>query len=405
MRAFSYLLNIPKKYFFASRDLQLLYYERVVRDLVNKLAFFFFPIYLFQLGSRLLPSSFMLTQWQAGLITLGGYFILSKLLVSLLVIPLGKATSKIGYQRALVYSYIFRMLSFLMLFLSVKFPVFVLGAVISEAVQVALYWPSYHTLLANNSLKKNLGSNLGAIQVLLLLVGAVTPAVSGILNTQLGFQFVFFLGLLGGTISLCLVLLVSDSCDFESVSLTELKTWLREKRYERFTIAIAGRYFYDVMLFIWPFYLFTLFGTVERVGFIATIALFLALIVTVISTFKLDSLKSRTPFKISGVTIALTWFLRTQLFTFWGVALADALDRISGNYHWLYFDTIWYKRGKGSQAHSYFVYHELLQSVVICIIWLIVLAILLTVGNWKILFIIAGLGAMATLLLREKSNE
>ncbi len=148
-----------------------------------------------------------------------------------------------------------------------------------------------------------------------------------------------------------------------------------------------------------------MFGTVERVGFIATIALFLALVVTVISTFKLDSLKSRTPFKISGVTIAITWFLRTQLFSFWGVALADTLDRVSGNYHWLYFDTIWYKRGKGSQAHSFFVYHELLQDLAVCIIWLLILGILLTTGNWQILFILAGLGAMTTLLLRDKSSE
>ena len=405
MRSFAYLASIPKKYFFASRDLKLLYYERVIRDLVNKLAFFFFPIYLFQLGTNLLPSSLALTQWQAGLLTLAGYFILSKLLVVMLVIPIGKLTSKIGYQRALAYSYIFRLISFLGLFLSVSFPAAVFISIATEAIQVAFYWPSYHTLLANNSLKKNLGSNLGGLQVLLLLIGAVTPAISGILNTQLGFQFVFFLGILGAMASFCLILLISDSCDLDTVSFSELKEWLGEKRYERLTTAIAGRYVYDVVLFIWPFYLFTLFGSVERVGILATLSLFLALIVSIISTFKLDSLKSRTPYKISGVTIALTWFLRTQLFSVWGVALADALDRVSSNYHWLFFDTIWYKRGKGSQAHSFFVYHELLQNLAVCIIWMVILAVLLISGNWKILFILSGLGVLATLMLKEKGSD
>lgn len=405
MRSLAHLLNLPKKYFFSSRDLQLLYYERVIRDLVNKLVFFFFPIYLFQLGTRLLPSSLMLTQWQAGILTLAGYFILSKLLIVCLVIPVGKITSQIGYQRSLVYSYIFRLLSFLSLFLSVIFPMAIFVSIVMEALQVALYWPAYHTLLANNSLKKELGSNLGALQILLLLIGAITPAISGLLNTQVGFQFVFFLGLAGVTLSLCVVLLISDSCDLDTVSFQEFKNWLSEKSYERFSLAIIGRYFYDIMLFIWPFYLFTLFGTVERVGFLATIALFLALIITVVSTFKLDSLTSRTPFKITGVTIALTWLLRTQIFSFWGVALADTLDRVSGNYHWLFFDTLWYKRGKGSQAHSFFVYHELIQALAMAVFWLLVLLVLLTSGNWKLLFIMAGFGAMATLLLREKLSD
>ncbi len=239
----------------------------------------------------------------------------------------------------------------------------------------------------------------------MLLIGAVTPAISGILNTQLGFQFVFFLGILGAMASFCLILLISDSCDLDTVSFSELKEWLGEKRYERLTTAIAGRYVYDVVLFIWPFYLFTLFGSVERVGILATLSLFLALIVSIISTFKLDSLKSRTPYKISGVTIALTWFLRTQLFSVWGVALADALDRVSSNYHWLFFDTIWYKRGKGAQAHSFFVYHELLLSLAVCIIWIVILAVLLISGNWKILFILSGLGVLATLMLKEKGSD
>lgn len=402
MRSISHLLNFPKQRLLVSRDLNLLFYERVIRDLVNKLVFFFFPIYLFQLGSRLIPEKFNLTQWQAGMITLAGFFIVSKLLIMLLAIPVGKITSKIGYQRSLVYSYIFRLLSFLFLFLSVISPVLLLASIFMEALQVVLYWPAYHTLLAKNSPKRTIGTSLGTLQFILLLVGAIMPAISGILNAQIGFQFIFILGLMGLALNLCIVLLISDSCDMDKVSFQEFRAWLGEKRYERFSLAIIGRYFYDIMLFIWPFYLFILFGTVERVGFFATIALFLALIVTVVSTFNLDYQKNRLPFKITGISIAFTWLLRTQITSFWGLALADTLDKVSGNYHWLYFDTIWYKRGKGNQAHSFFVYHELLQALAMAVFWLVVLVVMLKTSSFNALFILSALGVVATLLIKEK---
>lgn len=402
MRSISHLVSLPKSYFGATRDLKILYYDRVIRDLVNKLVFFFFPIYLFDLGKAMLADRFAIPTWQAGISVLAGYYILYRFLVMILVIPIGRLTTKTGYQRALIYSYVVRMVSFLFFFLSVRYPQ-VLGVnIVLEAIQVSLYWPAYHTLLAKNTLKKKMGSQLGVAQVLLLLAGVMAPAISGLLNTELGFQFIFFVGLVGTAASLCVVLLLGQKPDSDIVSWPELVSWLKERRYERFTIAISGRYIYDTILYLWPLYLFILFGTVERVGFIASIALFLALIVTVIATVKLDAAKKSTSFRVSGTTIALTWLFRTQVFSIWGIALADAVDKVSSNYHWLSFDMTWYKRGKGSQAHSYFVYHELLQSLALVLIWLVVLVILLTTGSWQALFVIAGIGTLLTLLLREK---
>lgn len=402
MRSISYLLAVSKHYFTTSRDLTLLYYEKVIRDLVNKLVFFFFPIYLFEVGSRSLTQFLPLNDWQSGIVALGGYYVLTRLLMVAIIIPIGAITARAGYQRALFYSYVFRACSFLGLFLSVLNPLFLIAVIVFEAIQQSFYWPSYWTLLARNTHKKTMGANLGAIQIGLLTLGAVTPAISGILNSELGFQIIFFLGTVGTVASMCLVLLLSATCDFDTVSWAELKQWLSERRYARLSLAVTGRYVYDVMVYLWPLYLFFLFGTVERVGFVATMALFLALVVTVFATVKLDSLKSRAPFKISGISIALSWFLRTQVFTFWSAALVDALDKISGNYHWLYFDVTLFKRSKGSQAHSFFVYHELLLSVVMAITWLLVVLALVLTGSWQLLFVITGIGVLLTLLVKEK---
>ena len=118
MRSISHLVSLPKSYFGATRDLKILYYDRVIRDLVNKLVFFFFPIYLFDLGKAMLADRFAIPTWQAGISVLAGYYILYRFLVMILVIPIGRLTTKTGYQRALIYSYVVRMVSFLFFFLS-----------------------------------------------------------------------------------------------------------------------------------------------------------------------------------------------------------------------------------------------------------------------------------------------
>lgn len=404
MRNISHLLSLLKMYFASTRDLRLLYYERVVRDLVNKLAFFFFPIYLFELGKRLLPQFISVTDWQAGLLALAGFFFIYRILVAIIVIPVGKLVSIIGYQRALVYSYVIRILSFLGMFVSVYYPIVIVFSIIMEAIQVSLYWPSFHTLLTKYSVKKHFGSSLGVLQVLLLILGAITPALSGMLNSAFGFQLVFLLGIIGAVISLCLMMMLSDSCDFDKVSFTELKEWLQEERYEKLLLAMNGRLIVEIIHYLWPLYLFILFGTIERVGFLSTLSLFLALIVTVIATVKIDSAKSRVPYIISGSTISLAWLLRTQVLSFWSIALVDAIDRISSNYHWLFYDMTWYKRAKGSQAHSFFVYHELLQNVAMSVIWLMVVLILLLFSNWQLLFVIASAGVLFTLIIKEKKQ-
>lgn len=122
MPHFSHHLHLPFFNLFSERDLRLLYYNRVLRDLVTKLAFFFIPIYLYQLGGRIIPDRFGLSTFEQGFLLIASFIIVQRVGVAILVIPLNRIGSAIGYQRSLVLSYAFRVAQFAMLFVSTWFP-------------------------------------------------------------------------------------------------------------------------------------------------------------------------------------------------------------------------------------------------------------------------------------------
>lgn len=402
MPHFSHHLHLPFFNLFSERDLRLLYYNRVLRDLVTKLAFFFIPIYLYQLGGRIIPDRFGLSTFEQGFLLIASFIIVQRVGVAILVIPLNRIGSAIGYQRSLVLSYAFRVAQFAMLFVSTWFPPALFLSALFDSAQTALYWPNYHTLMTQYAHKKDIGASLGILQFILLLVAAVTPAIAGLLSSQMGFAFLFFLGIFGALGGLILSLLLSATCDLDQVSFAEFKAWMRERRFKVLTIATTGRQMYEMAHFLWPLYLFFLFSTVERVGLIATLSLVLALVVTASVTFRIDHSHSRSPYRIAGFVLAAGWLLRTQIFSVWGIALIDAVDRVVGNYHSLYYDMVWYKRGRGSQAHSYFVYYELILSVALVSIWVGLTAVIFLTGSWQIVFIMGALGALMSVLMNKK---
>lgn len=383
-------------------NLRWLYFNRILRDLNNKLIYFFLPIFLYQLGQEHLLQLTGFDSIKSGFLMIVLYFLLSKPINALALIPFGRLTAKIGHKQALIQSYTLRIVHLIFLYFSVKQPLFLILASTFDALQSALFWPSYHTVLSRQTSKRSMGRSLGILQFLLQLVAAIAPAVAGAIVVTLGFSVLFLVGLWGTILGLITTLFLEFKDDHDVISLKEFFSWLKERRYIRFALAVGSRYVNDVVLFLWPLYLFLLFGSVDKVGYLYTIALFLSLIITVFLTVRLDKIKSRRFFAVSGSLLSIFWIIRTSIVSVWSIAIVDALDKIVSNFHWLFFDVIWYKRGKGSQAHSYFVYSELLQHLTMSLTWIVAASILLVNSVWAALFIIASLSVALSTLMQNK---
>ena len=102
-------LHLPHITYDDSKNMKLLYGIRVTRDLVNKMALFFLPIFLFMIGSETSFLSFLpFTDFQRGMLTISFYYVVYGVVGLSFGIFSGKMLGKIGYQRSFVLSLFLR---------------------------------------------------------------------------------------------------------------------------------------------------------------------------------------------------------------------------------------------------------------------------------------------------------
>lgn len=388
--------------------MRLLYGIRIIRDLVNKSALFFIPIFLYVFGQNAsFLDGFGLTSIQRGLVTLAIYLFAQGFFCMVFGIPAANITAKIGHQRSIILSHFLRLLAFSALYHAKTYePLFFVGMVF-EGLQTPLFWNSYHTLFSQSALRRNVGQDLGLLQFLLQIAAVIAPALGGLLALLFGIESLFLVGLLGTLVAAIIALSMDLEEIHDSVNLTELRRWLQDKEYRSLTVAFIGRYMNDVALFTWPLYVFVLLGSVERVGYLYTTSLFMAMTLSFFVGSYIDGHRgSKRPFMVSGGFLSILWLLRSQFLTVWSIALMDFFEKLAGNFHWLYYESVILRRGKGSQALSYFAYRETTVGAAAAVFWLLFGIFFATIGQgWNGMFIFASVGVLLSLFAREREGN
>lgn len=398
-------IHLPHFSIDTSKNLRKLYGVRILHDLSTQLVFFFFPIYLFEMGKNgtqlFQHIPYQLTSLQQGFVFIALFYALSRLTTLLFAIPLGAYISTIGLQKGMMYGYLFRILQFGALLYSVFNPWAIFAAAVIDGLYTILFWNSYLTYLSQSAHKKNMGKDLGFLQICMQLLAAVSPAVGGALAYSFGYDALFMLAI-SLSIGVFLIMTTMESKrQQDTLSIQEFIAWMKEKRFEQAALSFAGRYINDVTLFIWPLYVYLILGTVARVGYLYTVSLFMAFMVTLFVGMYIDNSKSRRPFMFSGGVISLLWLARTQVFSVWGIALVDAVTRLTSNFHWLFFDMILLRRGKGRQALSYFMYREVIRSVTALVFWITFGVFFVVYDSWNGLFILAAAAVLLSLYMKD----
>lgn len=382
-----------------------MYAIRIVRDFVNKSSLFFLPIFLFNFGPRSGLLDFLpVTDFQQGMIAIAVYFLVHNVFNMALTIPSGKVITKIGIQRTFTLSYVLRLLGFSCLYLTLENPYLIIPAMLFEGMQSPLFWNSYHTTLSRVTMTKHVGQDLGVLHFLLQFMAVIMPAAGGFLAAIYGMEILFLVGLIGTLLGVIFALLMDIKSEKDAVSFKEFRKWFKERQFKQLAASYAGRYINDAVLFLWPLYVFILLGAVDRVGYLYTISLFIAMMLSFFIGYYIDHSRNKKPFFATGGFLSLLWLARTQITSIFSIAFVDVFERIAANFHWLFFDSIFIKRGKGGQALSYFVYREVVLGFSGVVFWTIfALFFYLSSDGWNALFIFAAVGVLLSLLVRDKS--
>lgn len=387
-----------------THNMRWLYTNRVTREITNRITLFFFPIFLFLVGQSL-SIPWNIPDWTKGILLVAIYHLILRFLMVIFVLPINQITKKFAANQTLVMGYGFRAILYAVLSLSVENPALLIVAVVIEVVDMSLFWPHFHLLLTKSGHKSKMGSNIGSLQFLMQVLGVLAPIIAITVNNYAGYSAVFLLGIVGSLIGLISALRLKSSAEQDHVSWREFLAWVREPRYKRYLLALGGRMIHDLVMYIWPLYLFLLLGSVDKVGYLASLSFFLALFITVIASFHLDKIRNARIFHFTGGILSLLWLARAISFTPMVIAIIDSVDKLVGNAHWLFFDMLIFRRAKGTQAFSFFVYQEIVYSGWSFLFWLIITTLLIATQSWVAVFVLSSIGVLLTLLLQGKHGE
>jgi len=281
---------------------------------------------------------------------------------------------------------------------------FLIPALFLDAINAQLFWGGYYSLLSRSAQKKNMGKDMGVLYTLLQIVAVVSPAISGIIAYAVGIEVLFLIGIVLMLSSSLLAINMDTKIVNNSVSYSEFFKWLHETRFINLAVSFGGKYVYDAAIYLWPLYIFLLLGSIDKVGYLYTVSLFLAMIFTYFAGNYVDKYKSKKPFYFVGGILSFITILRSQVLTIWGIALIDMFDKLASNVYGIYFDTMFMRRGKGHNSDSFFVYREMLLNLSTVIFWSFVGLFFIFASGWQSLYVLASVGVLVGLLMKDSKH-
>ena len=398
--------SIEKRFSQRKKNRMWLSLSYLFRQLAGNLSFFYLPLFLFHQAQQLQWWGWDLNSIQKGMILIAAFYFTERFVSAIFCMIQAGFSIKVGHEWSMIVGTLSYMLFLVSFSNADKSPWFLLFGSLMAGVQLVFYWPSYNTLVARLSFKKNMGKNLGRFGFISNFTSMIAPAVGGLIILFLGYNYLFYVSIILLLFSLIGLFKLDLPEEKDEVNLKEYFEWMKEKRFVKLTASQSGRYFYDMSITLWPLYVFLLLGDVEKVGYVYSISLFIAMIINLfVGNFLDKKRKSNKPFYFSGGFLSTLSLLRLAVINVWGVVAVDACSRVVGNFHWLFNDSILFRRGKGTQEFSYFVYYAFNRAVAAALFWAVILFFFITIPvEWTGLFLMGALGALMSLLIREEKE-
>lgn len=386
-------------------NLKYLYAIRLTRELSFQLVVFFLPLYFFNLPLNLLPNH-DLSSLQQGMLNVAVLYFMQFSVVLLSSMSAAQILLKYGVRTGFILGHLFYALFILLLYLSKDNPYYVFTAVVAMGLQTNLFWNSYYYALSRHSAPTKMGSNLGAINFFLNLLSMISPAIGGIIIVALGYETLFLLGLTIVLLGAAFSFMLENVHIRDHISWREFWQWWKAPTFRKLALTFSGKYVNDASINLWTLYMFLLLGSIKSVGFFYSLALFLALLASYFIGPLLDKNRGARAFRLSGGMLSAFWVARALTLNIWTITIINAFDKVTASFHWLFFDRAWILRGKGREALSYFVYRMMIYSFAAMVFWVAIALLFYFFGNaWQSLFVMAALGVLLTLLVKEHKEH
>jgi MFS family permease len=371
--------------------------NRLITMFGSSLFGLFFPIFLYQMfnDSVLYMLLFFLIGYTAGA----------------LAHPIGaKIMTRIGLNASIILgtiSYIFFWASFLLVTEDIAKLGGIILAIIFLTIWRILYWVPFHTDFAQFTKKGTRGRVIGSFASLGLLIGVITPLLSGFLISSFGYPVLFIAACAIITTSLFPLLFLPKVKEEYSYGYFETFKVLFEKRHRSMIYTYASEGAENVVgLFIWPIFLFQILkGNYLDVGMLATAIVIASIILQLLVGRWTDKYRRRSILKIGTGLYSLGWIFKVFVTTAFQIFIVATYHSFAMIIMRTPFDAMLYERA--ADAGHYVDEYTVLREVALNIgrvIMILLLLLTLTFVSLPYTFFLAAISALFLNFIGKKTE-
>lgn len=361
----------------------------------------FIPLFLFTLSKQSVLFTFFpnLSYIQKGILYVCIYYLLWRVLEALILFPLSHLTKRLGLTKSMIFGNVFRILDFLALLLSIQNELFIIVSIVFRAIEMGLYWPSYYTQFALRADLRSLGRNVGSMYFLEKLIRVLLPMLGGTVIALFGFSANYIMAIFAMVFSIFFLFATTEVTCSYAVSLKDFLAWIKNKNFKKYTLAFLGWYIDTGAFILWTIYAFIFFGSIERVGYVFSIVLFISLVLSYFMGWYLGKYKGKRLLVLSGGILCGVWVMRMFIQSIWHFIMVDIVDRLAVSIYQPIFDTFFLRESRKKSVYHFHVYREIILSCSACLFWSIAMLIFILPLQWTGLFIFGGFGVLLSLYM------
>lgn len=339
------------------------------------------------------------------------YYVIERVVVVAIVLPLSKLIERIGFRRSIALSVVLLMGYTLSLFFAKNNVNWLWVAALCGGVQIPAYWISRDSALSQDVEKNQMGRKLAYLMVLENISSLLGPLAGGVIVMIAGYSTLFLCGFVILALSVIPLWGMPSHSHKNGVTLLGFWYFLTNGRYLHQAVANFGSAMNDYGSgVIWPMLLFLQGIKEAKLGAVYSGVAVAGIAVQYFTGTWFDKLHLKRGYADEGVygfaTIGLvaTWIGRFFVAGIAQVATLDIGRQLFSNVHGNFFADYMHLGGKRMGSIAYWVYMEIVYSLGAIAIF-IVMAVGIYFGIWKELVIGSiALWSLATVVIARESN-
>lgn len=366
-------------------EISEIYTSETIKNLAFSLVGLFIPIYLLNNGVSLTQLCF--------------FFVLQSLFRFLIEPAVGRGIARFGAKHVLSFSYpiSFAFITLLVLYPMYQVPLWVIAVI--WAVADSMHWVSYHAAFSRAKHKKKAGREIGLLNILAVLAGAVGPILAGFIAVNSNLNFVFVIAAV-----LLLVAMVPLFQTLESVRSKKLVYKGLTGRIKRDLTAHAAINFEVVVAsVIWPLFIYFIVKDYLQLGAIVSLSLLLSIVIIFITGRMTDNLNKKALIVIGSTSMAAVNIFRSLANSFWYASGVNIAATVVAPLLQIPLVSIFYAHADTQRRIEYVVLMEMAADLSRTVFWILLFVLSVLVSQQELFtysFVLASAALLFTNVVR-----